>query len=158
MLADSYALPGQERLAHPELTRFGVYEDLERRARLMEGAWPRPQTGGTVEVALSQPAAQAMRLTTGQEFSLVGRLDHKAVRARLTGVFQLDDPFADRWGREELLRRGMERGGYTTYGPLMVPRETFLARFTGTSVTVSWVAVPDLRNLTRTGCGPSRPR
>jgi hypothetical protein len=147
--SDSYALPGQAKLNHPELTRFGTYEGLERQARLLEGTWPRPAPQGTIEVALSQPAAQAMRLAYGDEFSLVGRLDHKTVRAKLTGVFQLADPYADRWNGEELLRRGMERGGYTTYGPLMVPRDTFLARFTSTTVTVTWTAVPDLRHLTQ---------
>ncbi|MFC4584670.1 ABC transporter permease [Sphaerisporangium corydalis] len=147
--SDSYALPGQERLPHPELTRFGVYDGLERQARLLKGTWPSPRTTGTVEVALGQQAAQAMRLTPGQEFSMVGRLDHKAIKARLTGIFQLNDPFADRWSREELLRKGVEHGGYTTHGPLMVPRETFLTRFTTTSVTVTWTAVPDLRNLTQ---------
>ncbi|MEV7968382.1 ABC transporter permease [Sphaerisporangium sp. NPDC088356] len=147
--SDSYALPGQDKLNHPELTRFGTYEGLERQARLVEGAWPKPAPQGAIEVALSQPAAQAMKLAAGDEFSLVGRLDHKTVRAKLTGVFQLADPYADRWNSEELLRRGMERGGYTTYGPLMVPRDTFLARFTSTTVTVTWTAAPDLRNLTQ---------
>ncbi|MEU8266493.1 ABC transporter permease [Sphaerisporangium sp. NPDC049002] len=147
--SDSYALPGQERLEHPELARFGTYDGLEHQARLLEGAWPEPAPQGVIEVALSQPAAQSMRLSAGDEFTLVGRLDHKAVRAKLTGVFQLTDPYAERWNGEELLRRGVERGGYTTYGPLMVPRATFLARFTSTSVTVTWTAVPDQRNLTQ---------
>ncbi|GIH67950.1 hypothetical protein Mth01_02030 [Sphaerimonospora thailandensis] len=170
--SDSYALPGQERLKHPELTRFGVDEELERHARLVQGAWPRPDadtgsgsgsgsgsdsgSGGikdrvvdVVEVALSQPAAQAMNLGVGDELRMVGRLDGTAVHARVTGVFQLDAPYSGRWDGDELLRRGVEHGDYTTYGPLMVPRETFLARFTGgTSVTATWTAVPDLGGLT----------
>ncbi|GII86516.1 hypothetical protein Ssi03_45060 [Sphaerisporangium siamense] len=146
--SDSYALPGQERLNHPELTRFGTYGGLEEHAHLLQGRWPRAATGGTVEVAASQTVAQALNLAAGQTFTVTGRLDRKPVRATLTGVFQINDPYAERWDGEELLRRGVERGDYTTYGPLMVPRETFLARFTSaSSVTMSWTAVPDLRDL-----------
>ncbi|MEO3810454.1 ABC transporter permease [Sphaerisporangium sp. B11E5] len=151
--SDSYAMPGQQRLEHPELTRFGTYDGLDRQARLLEGSWPRPAAGGAVEAVLSQPAAEAMDLTTGQEFVVVGRLDHKPVRVTLTGVYQLRDPYAERWAGEELLRKGMERGDYTTYGPLMVPRETFLARFT-TSVNFVWTAVPDLSGLDQSSLRP----
>ncbi|MEU8193481.1 ABC transporter permease [Microbispora amethystogenes] len=146
--SDSYALPGQERSQHPELTRFGVDEGLEGRARLVQGAWPRP-AADVVEVAASQPAAQAMNLGVGDEFRVVSRLDDAAVRARLTGVFRLDDSSPGRWDGDELLRRGVQHGDYTTYGPLMVPGETFLARFTAhTSVAATWTAVPDLSALT----------
>ncbi|GAA4199285.1 ABC transporter permease [Microbispora amethystogenes] len=147
--SDSYALPGQERSKHPELTRFGVDEGLEGHARLIQGVWPRPVSGDVVEVAASQSAAQAMNLAVGDEFRVVGRLDDAAVRARLTGVFRLDDSSLGRWDGDELLRRGVQHGDYTTYGPLMVPGETFLARFTArTSVAVTWTAVPDLGALT----------
>ncbi|RCG32597.1 ABC transporter permease [Sphaerisporangium album] len=145
--SDSYALPGQERLGHPELTRFGTYKGLDGQAHLVTGRWPQAATTGTVEFTASQSVAQTMGLTPGRPFTMIGRLDHKPVQAVLTGIFQLDDPYADRWEGEELLRRGVERGDYTTYGPLMVPKETFLARFASTSVTVSWTSVPDLRDL-----------
>ncbi|MET8155105.1 FtsX-like permease family protein [Sphaerisporangium sp. NPDC005289] len=145
--SDSYAMPGQERRRQPDLTRFGVYDGIERSARLVTGAWPRPSETGTVEVALSEPAAQAMNLTAGSGFTVVGRLDHKPVRAKVTGVFQLQDPYSDRWNGEDLLRKGTDRGNYTTYGPLMVPRATFLARFTATSIAATWTSVPDLRRL-----------
>ncbi|MFC4529537.1 ABC transporter permease [Sphaerisporangium dianthi] len=146
--SDSYAMPGQERRAQPDLTRFGVYDGLGQAARLVEGSWPHPAPVGTIEAALSQPAARGMQLAAGSEFTVVGRLDHKPVRVKVTGVFQLQDPYADRWNGEELLRRGVERGNYTTYGPLMVPRETFLGRFTATSIAATWTALPDLRKVT----------
>ncbi|MEU9887469.1 FtsX-like permease family protein [Sphaerisporangium sp. NPDC051011] len=152
--SDSYALPGQERLGHPELTRFGAYEGLDGQAHLVTGRWPQAATTGTVEFAASQAVAQTMGLTPDRPFTMIGRLDHKPVQAVLTGIFQLDDPYADRWEGEELLRRGAERGDYTTYGPLMVPKETFLARFASSSVTVSWTSVPDLRDLRQEGLRP----
>ncbi|MCG5211895.1 ABC transporter permease [Streptosporangium sp. KLBMP 9127] len=153
--SDSYAMPGQAKRKTPELTRFGVYEGLEGHARLQSGAWARPAgptgtttgtTTGTVEAVLSQPAARAMGLSTGSEITIEGRLDHAPVRVKITGIYTLNDPNGDRWTAEGLLSRGVERGNFTTYGPLMVPLDTFAGRFT-TDVSVSWIAEPDLRAL-----------
>ncbi|MET7460471.1 ABC transporter permease [Nonomuraea sp. NPDC005501] len=147
--SDSYVLPGQERRKQPGLLRFGTHDGLDRHARLVSGSWPRPAPDGAgqVEAAVSLSAASAAGWKAGQEFTTEGRLDHRPVRVRLTGVFQLDDPFGDRWAGEQLLSRGVETGQFTTYGPVMVARETFLARF-ATSVNATWTAVPDLRGLT----------
>ncbi|GIH27646.1 hypothetical protein Aph01nite_59560 [Acrocarpospora phusangensis] len=146
--SDSFALPGQETLEQPELTRFASYEGLEQHSRLIGGAWPQNRPTGRVEVALSQPAAQALDLSVGNEFRIVGRLDDKPVDVRVAGIFQLTDQNSERWSGDDLLRRGSAIGNYTTYGPLVVPRETFVARF-ATNVTASWLAVPDLRDLPR---------
>ncbi|WP_030450757.1 FtsX-like permease family protein [Herbidospora cretacea] len=146
--SDSYAMPGQEKREQPELTRFATYEHLDRHAELVEGAWPAASTSGPVEVVVSQPAAQAMNLTSGATFTIVGRLDDKPVDVRVSGIFRLTDPYSDRWNGDELLRRGAEIRNYTTYGPLMVAPETFVQRF-ATNVTATWFAVPDLRDLPR---------
>ncbi|MFB4266906.1 FtsX-like permease family protein [Nonomuraea sp. GTA35] len=144
--SDSYAMPGQEARQRPELLRFGSYDGLDRHAKLVSGAWPKPGND-PVEVAISLPAASAAGFEAGQEFTTRGRLDPRPVRVRVAGVFQLNDPSGERWAGEHLLGRGVERGDFTTYGPLMVPRETFLARF-ATNVNATWTAVPDLRALT----------
>ncbi|HUR05484.1 MAG TPA: FtsX-like permease family protein, partial [Nonomuraea sp.] len=143
--SDSYVLPGQESRKTPELLRFGSYDGLDIHAKLISGAWPGAGTD-VVEAAISLSAASASGLKAGQEITTEGRLDHKAVKVRITGVFQLNDPFGDRWTGEQLLTRGVETGEYTTYGPLMVPRQTFLSRF-ATNVNATWTAVPDLRAL-----------
>ncbi len=146
--SDSYAMPGQEKLEQPELTRFATYQNFDRHARLTDGAWPAASPSGTVQVALSQPAAQTMNLATGATFTVTGRLDDKPVDVRVSGIYQLDDPYSDRWNGDELLRRGSEVRNYTTYGPMMVEPETFVQRF-ATNVTATWFVVPDLRNLPR---------
>ncbi|MFI7451285.1 FtsX-like permease family protein [Nonomuraea sp. NPDC049714] len=153
--SDSYVMPGQERREVPELLRFGSYDDLGEHARLISGAWPRPTTGpgDTVEAVISLSAASAAGFETGREITVEGRLDRRPVKVRITGVFQLDDPFGDRWAGEQLLGRGVETGEFTTYGPLTVARETFLARF-ATNVSATWTAVPDLRKLTPEGLRP----
>ncbi|MGP4099231.1 FtsX-like permease family protein [Nonomuraea sp. KM90] len=148
--SDSYTMPGQESRELPELLRFGSYDGLDRHARLVAGAWPKPgeEPGEEpVEAAISLSAASATGFEVGQEFTTRGRLDPRPVRVRVVGVFQLNDPFGERWAGEQLLSRGVERGEFTTYGPLMVARETFVARF-ATSVNATWTAVPDLRALT----------
>ncbi|MFI6600427.1 FtsX-like permease family protein [Nonomuraea sp. NPDC050536] len=144
--SDSYTMPGQEGRKTPELLRFGSYEGLDQQAELISGSWPKAG-GDVVEAAVSLPAASATGFKAGQVITTEGRLDHTRIRVRITGVFQLHDPFGDRWSGERLLGRGVEQGGFTTYGPLMVARETFLSRF-ATNVAVTWTAVPDLRSIT----------
>ncbi|WP_214322049.1 ABC transporter permease [Nonomuraea sediminis] len=144
--SDSYTLPGQEGRKTPELLRFGSYDGLDQQAELISGSWPKAG-GDMVEAAVSLPAASATGFKAGQVITTEGRLDHAKVRVRITGVFQLHDPFGDRWSAEQLLVRGVEQGGFTTYGPLMVARETFLSHF-ATNVAVTWSAVPDLRSIT----------
>ncbi|TDD11739.1 ABC transporter permease [Nonomuraea deserti] len=144
--SDSYVMPGQDGEETPGLLRFGSHDGLDRHARLAAGRWPR--TGGqAVEAAISEPAAAATGFEPGGEFVTKARLDGRPVQVRVVGVFRLDDPVGERWAGEELLSRGVERGEYTTYGPLMVTQETFVARF-ATGVRAIWAAEPDLGALT----------
>ncbi|MFI6325792.1 FtsX-like permease family protein [Nonomuraea sp. NPDC050556] len=145
--SDSYVMPGQERRKKPELLKFGSYDGLDQHAKLVQGQWPSPGNTGVVEAAIPLAATSSSGFKLGQTFTTRSRLDGKPVQVRISGVFQLDEPFGDRWTGEQLLSRGVEVGSFTTYGPLMVPRETFMSRF-ATHVSATWTVVPDLRNLT----------
>ncbi|WP_169982565.1 FtsX-like permease family protein [Microbispora sp. H10836] len=138
----SYALKGQDRGDQPVLTRFAAYEGLDGQADLVSGRWPTEKTA----VALSEPAARAMGVSAGDEFTVVGRLDGEPVRVHVTGVFRLRDPDDPRWKGEDLLRYGTRTGDFTSRGPLVVPEGAFLGRF-GTGVSARWLAEPDLRRL-----------
>jgi hypothetical protein len=147
---DSYVVPGQERSAHPQLTTFATYSGIEGHARLTAGRWPSATTtaspGKTVEAALPVTAARAMRLTPGRTVTLHGRIGGPPVTVRVTGLFEArraDDYF---WGGDRLVTTGVERLGYTTFGPLVVPPATFTARFT-TSVTARWLVLPSLKDI-----------
>ena len=144
--SDSYVMPGQEDAELPGLLRFGSHDGLDRHARLVTGRWPRPG-GESVEAVISEPAATATGFASGAEFVTKARSGGEPVEVRIVGVFRLDDPVSERWAGEELLSRGVERGEYTTYGPLMVARETFVAGF-ATGVRAVWAAEPDFGALT----------
>ncbi|MFI6738372.1 hypothetical protein ACIBI9_36070 [Nonomuraea sp. NPDC050451] len=145
--SDGYAMPGQEKLRYrrPERLRFGSFDGFQQHARLIGGSWPRSRTE-PVEAAISQAAASLTGFTAGQVITMVGRIDAKPVRVKITGVFVPDDPYGPRWAGDLMLGRGVEREGYTTYGPLMVDQATFLDRFAET-VDATWTVVPDLRGL-----------
>lgn len=143
---DSYAAPGEERSAHPRLTVFATYSGIEGHARLTAGRWPAATVSGPVEAALPVPAARALRLSPGRTVTLQSRVQGPAVTVRITGLFtvsRIDDWF---WGGDRLVTTGVERLGYTTYGPLVVPPATFTTRFAA-SVTARWLALPAVRAL-----------
>ncbi|MFI6498425.1 FtsX-like permease family protein [Nonomuraea typhae] len=143
--SDSFTMPGQEGRQKPELLKFGSYDGLDRHAKLVSGVWP-ASGADPVEAVLSLPAASATSFKLGQVISPQGRVSKKTHRVKIVGVFQLDDPFGERWSGESLLSRGVETGSFTTYGPLMVARDTFLDQF-ATTVSTTWTALPDLRGV-----------
>ncbi|WP_328710122.1 FtsX-like permease family protein [Microbispora hainanensis] len=154
----SYALRGRDKGGQPVLTRFATYEGLDGQADLVSGRWPtRKGTAGTARgttagtagdtaVALSEPAARAMRVSTGDTFTVVGRLDGKPARVRVSGVFRLRDPDDPRWTGEDLLRHGTQTADFTSRGPMVVPTGVFLDRFAA-GASARWLAEPDLRRL-----------
>ncbi|MEU8171754.1 FtsX-like permease family protein [Microbispora hainanensis] len=146
----SYALKGSDRGGQPVLTRFATYEGLDGQADLVSGRWPTQEgtegsTAGTA-VALSEPAARAMGVSTGDAFTVVGRLDGTPARVRVAGVFRLRDPDDPRWTGEDLLRHGTQTADFTSRGPLVVPAGAFLDRFAA-GASARWLAEPDLRRL-----------
>jgi hypothetical protein len=145
--SDGYAMPGQEKLTkrRPERLRFDSFDGFQQHARLIGGSWPRSRSE-PVEAAISQAAASLTGFTAGQVITTVGRIDAKPVRVKISGVFVPDDPYGPRWAGDLMIGRGVEREGYTTYGPLMVDQATFLDRFAET-VDATWTVVPDLRGL-----------
>ncbi|MGV9375894.1 hypothetical protein ACWDRB_08770 [Nonomuraea sp. NPDC003707] len=145
--SDGYTMPGQEKLRYrrPERLRFGSLDGFQQHARLVSGSWPRSRTE-PVEAAISQAAASFTGFTAGQVFTTIGRIDAEPVKVKITGVFVPDDPYGPRWAGDLMLGRGVEREGYTTYGPLMVDQATFLDRFAET-VDATWTVVPDLRGM-----------
>ncbi|MEU6746192.1 ABC transporter permease [Spirillospora sp. NPDC046719] len=150
--SDSYTLPGQEKIEHPQLTAFATYTGIERHARLAQGRWPSPGAGAgkdaEMEAALPAAAARSVHASVGDVLTLHGRVDKKSVvRARIVGLFEVPRPDDYFWQGDQLITTGAEHGDYTTYGPLVVPQDVFAARLTGTGVDVRWTVMPDLRRI-----------
>ncbi|MBD2900085.1 hypothetical protein amrb99_90830 [Actinomadura sp. RB99] len=150
--SDSYTLPGQEKIEHPQLTAFATYTGIERHARLAQGRWPSPGAGAgkdaEMEAALPAAAARSVHASVGDVLTLHGRVDKKSVvRARIVGLFEVPRPDDYFWQGDQLVTTGAEHGDYTTYGPLVVPQDVFAARLTGTGVDVRWTVMPDLRRI-----------
>ncbi|RJL26483.1 FtsX-like permease family protein [Bailinhaonella thermotolerans] len=146
--SESYAAPGQQRLERPELVRFGFRDDLQRHARLVSGRWAAPVTsrGDRLEVTVSEGAARALGVRPGSELTMERRTGEVTTAATVVGVYTLTRPGDPRWADDALMRTGEERGDFTTFGPLMVPRETFQAQF-AEKTPASWTITPDLSSI-----------
>jgi hypothetical protein len=129
-LSDSYALPAIEGVPDEALAVFGYYDDLRSHAELLAGDWPAgPLEGdGGVQVALSEPAALALGLSSGATLELSSVTDEDdRVTARVSGIYRVtdvEDPF---WWGSPLETEGREELRFTTYGPFVVADEAFSA-------------------------------
>jgi hypothetical protein len=152
---DSYTLPGQRAAERPQLTAFAMYTRIEEHATLRQGRWPRPAAANgrpddAVEAALPEPAARAMKMSVGGTYQVHRRLGDAAeppARVRITGLFTVDRADDSFWSGDPLVVTGVQRLSYTTFGPLVVARETFVRDFASTGVVVRWLVRPDVRAI-----------
>ncbi len=127
------------------LAVFGLAEDIEGHARLLSGAWPEESGGG--EAALSEPAARLLDLSAGDTFTLHSqRGEARRLDVRVSGVYRIGDPNSAFWRANPLELEGVERGDFTTYGPLVVPREQFFELASGSS-RMRWRVAPRFGEL-----------
>ncbi|CAL9447454.1 FtsX-like permease family protein [Streptomyces sp. enrichment culture] len=143
-----YALPGKGGTGEPDLTHLAALDP--KAVRLVSGRLPRPAGDGTVEVAVPQRAAGLLGLAAGDRLTLTDRLDGPDARVHVTGVYRparTTDPY---WHLDDLGGRGVEQGGFTTYGPLLAAPATL----TGGRVSegpLGWLASADFSALTTGG-------
>ncbi|MFE9106860.1 FtsX-like permease family protein [Actinomadura geliboluensis] len=155
--SDTYTLPGQEGGDHPDLTAFATWTGIERHARLTAGRWP--GAGGGIEAVLPVAAARAVHIGVGDVLTLRGRVDKASVATvRVVGLFEIPDPDGYFWQGDRLMTAGVERLGYTTYGPFVVRPEVFAEHFTGTGVDARFTVLPDLRGVDTGDLGPLHDR
>ncbi|MGW4565173.1 FtsX-like permease family protein [Streptomyces sp. NPDC004561] len=144
-----YALPRSlqppaARSGDPDLTYLAALDRTQ--VRLTTGRLPHP-ADGTVEAALPQTAARALRLKPGDRLTLADRLDGPAVRVRITGLYRPVSVTAPYWRLDDLLGRGVRTAGFTTYGPLLTDPSVL----TGGRVsagTTAWLASADFTGTT----------
>lgn len=121
----------------PDLTHLGALERSE--VALTAGRWPGAaatppaaagasdaRDGGAVEVAVPQIAADRLGLAPGDTLALAGRSDDDPpLPVEITGVYRPRDREAPYWLADELRGKGVQQGGYTTYGPLLTDPGSF---------------------------------
>ncbi len=156
--SQSYSLPGQEtRGEQAELTTFAMYDGIQDRADLTVGRWPQSTQpdSAAVEAAFPSATAEDARLTTGKTYMIVNRIDHKPLRVTVTGLYRPKDAQDPFWSADPLAAAGVQRLSYTTFGPLIVDRATFLSRFGG-ELTAVWQVLPDLAGISSSEVGALR--
>ena len=134
-------------LGRPEdtLTVFSFLEGVERHTELVAGSWP--GRGVAVEAALSQPAADLLEVVPGDTLPVEARTgEARRYDVRVSGIYRVTDPASAFWRANPLELEGVERGDFTTFGPLVVPRQTFFEVEAGRG-DVRWRVAPRFREL-----------
>ncbi|KPC85511.1 peptide ABC transporter permease [Streptomyces sp. NRRL WC-3753] len=112
--------PPTERSGDPDLTFFAALDPTQ--VRVEEGRMPvAGAAGGPVEVAVPVAAAERVGVGTGDRLTLTDRLDGPAVPVVVIGLYRPVDTGSPYWRLDDLAGRGVEQGGFTTYGPLLAP-------------------------------------
>ncbi|MFF5100963.1 FtsX-like permease family protein [Streptomyces sp. NPDC000134] len=135
---------GAEAGADPDLTHFAALDPGQ--VRFVAGRPPRDRAG-TVEAALPVTAAGRLGLRPGARLTLTDRLDGPPVRVEITGLYRPADATAPYWRLDDLGGRGVRKGDFTTYGPLLAAPGTL----TGARVSAGpsgWLATADFSTLT----------
>ncbi|MDQ3492333.1 MAG: ABC transporter permease [Chloroflexota bacterium] len=155
--SESYALPDQPTDEVTELTAFAFAEGLAERTALISGAWP--ESGAEpLQAAISEPAAALLGLASGDETTLISRIDRdRELTVQISGTFAPIDPVDAYWWRDALLLSGTEAGGsFTTFGPLMVSREDLLERTVVNRAALTWRVFPDFTAISPESAGAIR--
>lgn len=152
----------------PDLTHLGALERSE--VTLAAGRWPgaaakAPDSGGAadsadsggsadgpdaraVQIAVPQIAADRLGLAPGDTLTLAGRGDDDPpLPVEITGVYRPRDRDAPYWLADELRGKGVQQGGYTTYGPLLADPGSFASGRVAQAAG-AWVLRADFDEMT----------
>ncbi|MEV6054280.1 ABC transporter permease [Streptomyces sp. NPDC052107] len=152
-----YALPRSlqppaDRSGDPDLTYLAALDRTQ--LRLTAGRLPH-RGEDSVEVAVPQTAARALRLKPGDRLTLTDRLDGPAVRVRITGLYRPVSVTAPYWQLDDLLGRGAKKSAFMTYGPLLADSSVLTGGRVSTGPT-AWLASADFDRMTTARIGRLR--
>ncbi|MDP9273659.1 MAG: FtsX-like permease family protein [Chloroflexota bacterium] len=145
----SFALPGQDHASVSELAVFDFADGIADHATLAQGAWPATGARGTVEAAISEAVAQGLGLKVGDALVMPSRLQQGAeVTVSIVGIYRIASPADPYWWDDQLDLEGVVPGKpYSTHGPFIVSRETFLTAIPPSGAHLIWRAYPDYARL-----------
>lgn len=122
-------------------------EGLTRHADLTEGEWPKPGAAEP-QTVLAESVAAILKAGPGDSIPITDRLTSRSSRLTVVGVWRPRDPSDPYWLLTPDVATGVAPQS-ATYGPLVVDRADFTARF-ARNASAGWLVVPDL-----TGAGPA---
>ena len=142
--ASAYADAAADPATVTDLEQPASFEGIERHAVLVDGRWA--EAGRTpIEATLSQAAAAAIGVKTGDTLSLANRLDAgRVVDMLITGTWRADpaDPY---WLGDPLVLDGAETSGrFTTRGPLVVAAADLTTGPLSEPLDAQWRAIPEV--------------
>ncbi|PZT69468.1 ABC transporter permease [Streptomyces sp. SW4] len=146
-----YALPAgpsprtAEPSDDPDLTYFAELDAGQ--VRLTGGRMPRARQDGVVEAAFPAGAAERLGVAPGARLTLADRLDGPAVRVTVTGLYRPAQDTAAYWRLDDLEGRGVKKGAFTTYGPLLAAPGVVTGGTVSTGAS-GWLASADYASLT----------
>lgn len=157
--SDSYSLPVAPGAAVTDLAVFRYLEGIEEHATIVDGSWP-TASGPPHGVALPRPASEALGLGLGDELRLLSRRDGTTeISIAIAGIYEVDDAGDPFWFGDELDLAGISEGtSFTTYGPFVIPVESFFASAAPTGAKLDWRVYPVHANLTVGDIGEVRGR
>ncbi len=130
-----------------DLTQLASFQGIEGHAALVDGRWP--VAGQTpLEATVSQGAAAALGVRTGDTLSLVNRLDaSRRIDVAITGTWRAD-PADGYWLADPLALEGTQTSGrFTTRGPLVVDDSDLTAGALSEPLDAQWRAIPDVNGF-----------
>ncbi|WP_034088256.1 FtsX-like permease family protein [Streptacidiphilus albus] len=152
-VSDTFGLPWASTAAATLAARTGGNPDLTMLATLdrskltlLHGSWPgKAATGQPVPVAV--PVAAASRLpAVGGLLTIQDRDSQRELRIRVVGVYAPTNSADPYWQLDTLGGSGIQRVGFSTYGPLLIDAGDFTSGAVPAQ-TVAWVATADFAGI-----------
>ena len=121
--------------------------DITGQAELVSGRWPgAPVRGQPIPAALPATAAALLHVTTGDVLRMRDRISEGYVRFVVTGLYRPRQVSSAYWNLNEIAQSGSSTaGGFTTFGPLIVPPAAFAGGLAVNEGT--WLAEPQTASI-----------
>ena len=121
--------------------------DITGQAELVSGHWPgAPVRGQPIPAALPATAAALLHVTIGDVLRMRDRNTEGPLRFVVTGLYRPRQVSSAYWNLSEIAPSGSSTaGGFTTFGPLIVPPAAFAAGLPVNQGT--WLAEPQTASI-----------
>src|SRR5580693_5612699 len=121
--------------------------DITGQAELVSGHWPGvPVRGQPIPAALPATAAALLHVTTGDVLRMRDRISEGYVPFVITGLYRPRQISSAYWNLSEIAQSGSSTaGGFTTFGPLIVPPAAFAGGLAVNQGT--WLAEPQTASI-----------